>query len=103
MDDEPSDIRRFLLILIGAVWLMSFVYAFMAHSDTHFEWAPIVYLGWQGIAGMAAVALYGIGSAWEKGSAVRRLSRVPVVLALLHVIAISALLIFSEVVGTISN
>lgn len=97
MDDGPSDGRRFLLIVLGAVWLMAFVYAFVASSNTHFEWAPLVYLGWQGIAGMVALALFGIGSAWEQGSAVRRLSRFPVILALLHLVVISILLILPEI------
>lgn len=91
MADTPSDTRRFLLMALGALWLMTFAYAFVAYSNTHFEWNIAVYLGWQSIAGIAAVAIYGVGLAWEKGSATRRLSRLPVIVALLQTIAILAI------------
>ena len=101
MSDGPSDSRRLLLIALGAVWVMAFVYAFVAYASTPNNPTgdqmsrPAVYLGWQGIAGMAAVALYGVGSAWEKGSAVRRLSRVPIALAFLQATAILAILVLA--------
>ncbi|MEP0090227.1 MAG: hypothetical protein ABJM02_07325 [Paracoccaceae bacterium] len=95
MDKTPSDARRFLLMALGALWLMAFSYAFVAYSNTHFEWKHGVYLGWQGIAGIAAVAIYGVGLAWEKGSAARRLSRLPVIMAILQILAIAAVFIWA--------
>jgi hypothetical protein len=88
MSNEPSDNKRLMLIAFGAVWLMAFIYAFVASANTHFEWQPLIYLGWQGIAGMVAVAVYAIGRVWEKGTTIRRMSRVPLLLAGLHVIAL---------------
>ncbi|NNE87292.1 MAG: hypothetical protein HKN27_04390 [Silicimonas sp.] len=103
MDDGPGDGRRFLLIALGAVWLMAFVYAFVAYAHAPREAAgfpdglnkPAVYLGWQGIAGIAALAIYGVGLAWEKGSAARRLSKLPILLAFLQGMAILAILFWA--------
>jgi hypothetical protein len=84
-----------LLILLGAVWLISFVYAYYAFATVSDVVLPErglnnvgAFLGWQGIAGITAVAIYGVGFAWETGSGARKLSRLPIVLAVIHVIAI---------------
>ena len=60
-----SDGRRFLATCLAALWLMAFCYAFVAFWTTAPEGEgfvrgmnkPLVYLGWQGIAGMLALAL----------------------------------------------
>ena len=95
MYNGPSDGKRFLLIALGAVWLMAFVYAFLAFAsapntteDAQAATKPQIYLGWQGVAGVVAFAVYGVGRAWEPGSATRRLSGVPILLAFLQAIAI---------------
>lgn len=92
---EPSDGQRFLLIALSSLWLTTFVYAFVAFTQTPFEGAgfidrlnkPAAYLGWQGIAGIFAVAIFAVGLSWQKGSAVRRMSRLPILLAVLQGIA----------------
>lgn len=101
---EPSDTKRFLLIALGAIWLMAFVYAFVAYATAPYEAAgfpdglnkPAVYLGWQGIAGIAAVAIYGVGLAWERGSGARRLSRLPIILAFLQAMGVLGVLFWMD-------
>lgn len=91
-----SDGRRFLATCLAALWLLAFLYAFVAFWTTPPEGEgfvrgmnkPIVYLGWQGVAGMLALALWGVGRGWAKGSSARRLTSVPLALALLHVVGI---------------
>lgn len=91
-----SDGRRFLLMAVYAAWVMVFVYAFVAYDRAPYEGAgfpdglnkPAVYLGWQGVAGMLAIAVFGIGLGWPKRTAVRGLTAVPLIVALLHLLAI---------------
>ena len=93
-----TDGRRFLLMVVYATWVMVFAYAFIAYARAPYEGPgfpdglnkPAVYLGWQGIAGMLALAVYGIGLRWPKGSAVRGLSVLPLVIAVVHLLAIGA-------------
>ena len=99
-----SDGRRLLLTGLMALWALAFAYAFVAFWTT----APsgdgfgrglnrvVTYLGWQGIAGMLAVAIWGVGRGWPKGSSARRLSAVPIALALLHALAIAAIVLWAR-------
>lgn len=99
-----SDGRRFLLMAIYATWVFVFAYAFVAYARAPYAGAglpdglnrPAVYLGWQGIAGMLALAVYGIGLGWPKGSTVRALAAVPLVMALLHLLAIGAMILWAD-------
>ncbi|MBT8459785.1 MAG: hypothetical protein HKP37_12650 [Boseongicola sp.] len=102
--NEPSDRQRLLLIALFAAWVIAFGYAFFTFAET----APsgdgftrgmnriTSYLGWQGIAGMIAIALVSIGRGWPKGSAVRRMSGVPLLLAILHVAAILGIILWAR-------
>lgn len=102
MGDGPNDGKRFSLIALGAVWLMSFIYAFFAFTAAPMDTVsdartnPEAYLGWQGVAGIAAVAIYGVGLAWERGSATRRLSLVPLLLAFLQALAIFGIFLWAH-------
>ena len=99
-----TDGRRLLLTVLMAVWVLVFGYAFVAFWTT----APtgdgfgrglnrvVTYLGWQGIAGMLAVAIWGVGRSWPKGAGARRLSAVPLALALLHAVAIAAIVAWAR-------
>ncbi|MBT8418548.1 MAG: hypothetical protein KJO42_14005 [Silicimonas sp.] len=99
-----SDARRLLLAVLYAAWVMVFVYAFFAYARAPYEGAgfpdglnkPAVYLGWQGIAGMLAIAVFGVGWGWPKGSAVRGLAVVPLVIAGLHLLAIAVVIFWAE-------
>lgn len=99
-----TDGRRLLLTLLSAVWALAFVYAFAAFWTTVPTGEGFVrgtnrvvsYLGWQGIAGMLAVAIWGIGRGWPPGASTRRLSAVPIALALLHVAAIGFVIVWAR-------
>lgn len=99
-----SDGRRFLLMAVYAAWVIVFVYAFVAYAQAPYEGAgfpdgmnkPAVYLGWQGLAGMLALAVYGIGLGWPKGSAVRSLAALPLIVAMLHLLAIGAVILWAD-------
>ena len=94
-----SDGRRFLATCLAALWVLAFLYAFVAFVTTPPEGEgfvrgmnkPMVYLGWQGIAGMLALALWGVGRGWPRGASARRLTAVPLGVAGLHVIGIVAI------------
>lgn len=99
-----SDGQRFLLTSLYAVWLLVFGYAFIAYDRALVEGAglsdeanrSVIYLGWQGVAGMLAVAVFGVGRGWPKGSAVRGLATVPLVIAVLHLLALGGVILWAE-------
>ena len=86
----PSDSLRLVLTVLSALWLIVFIYAFVAYARAPYEGAgfpdglnkPAVFLGWQGTAALLALAVFGVGRRWPAGSAVRRLSWVPLIAAL---------------------
>lgn len=92
----PPDRLRLLLTALYALWLMVFVYAFVAYARSPYEGAgfpdglnkPAVFLGWQGAAGVISVAVWGLGRSWPKGNGVRALSAIPLVIALLLGLAV---------------
>ncbi len=89
MTIEGKTEPRFLLTVFAALWVMTYVYSFVAFAIT----APDdigftrglnrirAFLGWQGIAGILAICVFGCARSWPKGSAVRRNSAVPLMLA----------------------
>ena len=87
MTRDPSDGRRLALTASFAAWLMAFVHAFFAGFDSGFR----LYAGWQGIAAVLAVAVFGIGRAWPSGSAVRRMAAFPLVVAALQAAVLAGL------------
>lgn len=101
MGDGPSDGRRLLLIVLGAGWLMSFLYAFFAFasvsSDASVATRSEAYLGWQGVAGVMAVAIFGVGLAWERGSPTRKLSIAPLMLAFLQGLSVTGFFFWSNI------
>lgn len=88
-----TDGRRFLLTAVYAAWAMVFVYAFVAYARAPHD--ATVYLGWQGVAGMLAVAVFGIGLGWPRGTSVRGVTAVPLIVALLHLLAIAGVTIWA--------
>ncbi|QMU59592.1 MAG: hypothetical protein GKR98_16220 [Boseongicola sp.] len=103
-DSAPSDGLRFLFTGLYALWVLLFCYAFFAFLNTPSEGdgftagmnRPLTYLGWQGAAGMLAFAVFGVGRHWPKGSPARRLSLLPLVIALLHVIGIVGVIFWAR-------
>lgn len=104
MDDGPGDGKRFLLMALGAAWVMAFVYAFVAAATVALKPTDLglglnrisVFFNWQAIAGIIAVAVFGVGLGWEKGSVVRRFSRAPLLIAVAQVVAIVAVVVITR-------
>ena len=79
--DPVSDARRLWVVILFALWALAFGYAFVAFWITPPEGdgftrgsnRVLSYLGWQGIAGMIAVAVWGVGRGWPKGRGARSL------------------------------
>lgn len=51
------------------------------------------FLGWQAIAGLLALGAFGLGRAWPRGTAVRRLSRLPLYTTGIVVVALAGLVL----------
>ena len=97
-----SDGRRLLLLILCALWVLVFAYAFVGLLRAPLTGGlpdggnrPMVYLGWQGIAGMLAVAIFGVGRGWPRGSSVRGMTTVPLVIAILLLVALGGLNLWS--------
>ena len=94
------DSRRLWLMVLTALWVMVWGGSFVAFVLTEPAGEDFVrgfnrvatFLGWQGIAGVLAIAIWGVGRGWRRGSPPRRLSRVPLTLAILLLLAILALM-----------
>ena len=89
MSGAPGDTRRFWLTAFYAGWVAVFAWSFVAYARAPYEgrgfpdglMKPAVFLGWQGVAGCLAVAVFGISRAWPKGSPVRGMALVPLAVA----------------------
>lgn len=92
MNGEPGDGVRLLLTVLCAGWLASFVFSFVAHGvafDAD-DAARTAFLGWQAIAGLLAVAIFGVSRNWPQQASVRRIALVPLALSLLIVAGLTA-------------
>ncbi len=99
----PGDGARLLLTILLAGWVLAYAYSayeFATIKDTgqlfdlNLGDRPVLYfLGWQGIAGIIAVGIYGVSRLWPRGAAARQIGNVPVMLALLLVAALVALVV----------
>ena len=96
MSDEGQDVRTLLLMCLLALWLAAFGYSVVffltgeASGDGNaggLDWAS-GFFGWQGVAGMFALACFGVGRSFSKSSGVRRISAIPLGMALTLFVAI---------------
>ena len=79
----------FLVTVLFAVWAIAFAYSFVTVAVSPAEGSGFTrganriatFLGWQGIAGLLALCIFGVARAWTPGSSVRRLAAVPLGLA----------------------
>ncbi|MBT8408859.1 MAG: hypothetical protein KJN93_04460 [Alphaproteobacteria bacterium] len=82
----PGDGARLLMTVLIAAWIAAFAFGFFAHvalpSDPATD-SPNVFLGWQAVAGIIAIAVFGVSRQWPKGAAVRRLGAFPLIVAVL--------------------
>ena len=90
--------ERRLWILMGllALWLAAYGYSIVVLLDTDRATGSVVqglsrwtgFLGWQGVAGITAAAIWGVGRGFPKRTGIRRISAVPLGMALALVILV---------------
>ncbi len=103
MPDQKQEARTLLLMAVLALWLTVYGYSIVVLMTT----ASVadgsgrglsritVFLGWQGVAGILAFGCWGIGWSFPKGSGVRRVSGVPLGLALTLILVGAGMLVFT--------
>ncbi|PHQ96274.1 MAG: hypothetical protein COB40_08940 [Marinosulfonomonas sp.] len=102
MAAEKQDSKTLLLMGLLALWLAVYGYSIIYYLTTGDKTAATLpglsrvagFMGWQGVAGMIAFACWGIGWGFPKGSGVRRISAVPLGMALALVLALLGLAVF---------
>lgn len=96
---EPGDGTRLLLTVLFAAWAMAFAVAFYAAAvASDLEARTVSFLGWQGVAGTLAIAVFGVSRNWPAGNAVRRLGLVPLAFAAFLAATIVAVVFWARVV-----
>ena len=76
----------------------------MAYNNAPYEGAgfpdglykPAVFLGWQGIAGALAFAVYGVSRVWPLGASARTLGNIPLIIAAILATAVAGFIIWAE-------
>ncbi len=71
-----------LLALWVAAWGYSIFFLTLSPDKDGGITRSVGFLGWQGVAGILAFGCWGIGWSFPKGSGIRRVSAVPLVMAL---------------------
>ncbi len=102
----PGDEVRLLLTVLLAGWVLAYGYSLvelrrLGPTDeliaNGFAFTPAMsFLGWQGIAGLLALAIYGVSRLWPNGSATRQICGLPLLLAFLLILGIAALLVLGN-------
>ena len=99
----PGDGGRLLLTVLLAGWAMAYAYSLLEVPSAE-SWGSFLtldfqnesslhFLGWQGIAGVIALAVYGVSRLWPRGAAARQLGNLPLLLAFLLIGAISGMVL----------
>ncbi|MEL6642932.1 MAG: hypothetical protein AAFQ79_03285 [Pseudomonadota bacterium] len=102
--ERNGDGRVLVLMFLFALWLLAFGYSFVAYTTTEATGDGFVrgvnrvgaFFGWQGVAGLLAIAIWGVGRRWPKGSPVRRMSLIPIGLALLLVAGVVGVIVWAR-------
>lgn len=103
----PSDVRRFMLTALFAIWALAYAYSFAAYGLTEPSGDGFtrgmnrvsLFLGWQGIAGVLAVAIFGVSRNWPDATSVRRLGSVPLALAGLKIAVLTGFFVWAMFQG----
>ena len=103
MQQDPPDAARLLLTVLAAAWGLAFAYAFVSFAITPPNDMGFTrglnrieaFLGWQGVAGVLAIAIFAIGRRWPVGTSIRKLSMVPLILLALLVSAIAVIILWA--------
>jgi len=96
MAGDKSETRKLLLMALLALWVAAFGYSIIFAATTPTSGDGFTrgmnritgFLGWQGVAGTLAFACWGVGWSFERGLGIRRISTVPLGMALLVILAI---------------
>lgn len=99
--------RRLILMGLLAVWALAWGWSFAAFATAEPTGDGFVrgmnrietFLGWQMAAALPAFAAWVLGRDWPKHSGVRRLSRVPMQLALGLVAVLGGLILWARLAG----
>ena len=83
--------RAFWMMVLGTAWVLAWagsfsVFAWLEPTGDGFMRGMnrvMAFFGWQGIAAMLSFAVWGLGRNWPPRHSIRRLSLIPVGLALL--------------------
>ncbi|MEE9387564.1 MAG: hypothetical protein V3U96_03055 [Paracoccaceae bacterium] len=102
MGKDSGQAKTLLLMVLLALWLAVYAYSVLFLLNPPGKviadgpgLSPMTgFLGWQGVAGMFAFACWGIGWSFPKGAGVRRVSGVPLGLAVALVIVGSGMAVF---------
>ncbi len=102
MAKDNQDTRTLLLMGLLALWAVVFAYSVYflfitpATDDGFSRGLSRIngFLGWQGVAGMLGFACWGIGWSFPKGSGIRRVSALPLGMALALVIVVVGMVMF---------
>jgi hypothetical protein len=94
----------FLLMVMFALWLAASAYSVVflisiePSGDGFTRGMNRVsgFLGWQGVAGMLAFAVWGVGLGFPNGSGIRRTSAVPLGMALALILLLIGLVIWAR-------
>lgn len=104
---QDNDTRMLLLIGLAALWVLAYGYSFSVFTLTEPAGDGFVrgmnrvraFFGWQGVAGMLAIAIWGLGRQWPKGSPARRFSGIPIGLALALMAGMVGLIVWARFAG----
>ncbi len=104
MDEDRQANLTFALMLLLALWLGAYGYSVVVLLSAPPRPGTVAlasrstsgFLGWQGVAGMLAFGCWGIGWGFEKGSDLRRISAVPIVLAAALVLVLLGMVLFGR-------
>ncbi len=99
---EKQDSKTLLLMGLLALWLAVYGYSIIYYLTTGDKSSATLpglsrvagFMGWQGVAGMIAFGCWGIGWSFPKSSGIRRISAVPLGMALALVLAVLGMAVF---------
>lgn len=102
-----SDLRRLVLMACLALWALMWGWSFAAFATTEPTGDGFVrgmnrietFLGWQMAAALPAFVAWILGRDWPRDSGVRRLSRVPIQLALGLAAVLGGLVLWAVLAG----
>lgn len=103
MPDNKQETRTLLLMVLLALWVAVYGYSIIFMLTTPVEGSGFTrgmnrisgFLGWQGVAGILAFGCWGIGWSFPKGSGVRRVSAVPLWMAVALILVGVGMVMFS--------